>query len=803
MKPLSGYIVTDIETTITTYMKRKASPFTPENWVVAAAHKSHGTQVDGRYYGRDRAGVQGYLAELLSKRPRFLVGFNIKFDIQHLIGASNADYEAWQAWVAEGGELWDTQLAEYLLEGMVPSSHMLSLDEVAPRYGGELKIDEVKAMWAQGINTPDIPQQLLMDYLVGRVEDGTPVGGDIVNTELVFLGQLKAAKASGQVNSIRLNNGALIATIEMERNGLWVDVELGRAQAKELSEKQAQMTGDLQKYLPTDMPFEFGWHKRRHLSALIFGGDVPYEQRVHQVNDAGNPAYAQMKVEGAFDHVSGGYIFSPDGDIQIAANEMEAAGTARFDRYGAGKKAGLVKTKQVDTDDYTRPKLKWETFYYRFKGFTKPRPEWKTADPGVYTTKAEVIEDLAGLGIPFLDAFADLADVIKDLGTYYIREELDEEGQVVKAKGMLTLVQPDGIVHHNINATGTVTARYSSNNPNLQNLPKESTSKVKQMFRSRWGLEGTMMSSDFTSLEVYGMAQLSHDAQLIADLKAGLDMHIARLSTVEDKTYEEVFRLVKIEKIHEWINKRSDIKVFSFQRAYGAGAAKIARGLKKAVELVQTWIDADEKRYPGVVTFQEAMAQEVKNSRKPTNKYVQHPTAKINLQLGIGQYTTFDGKVYKFQEHPAPDFMVKRGVLQSFSPTEMKNYPVQGLGGEWMKAALWLAVRLFYHYKNLGGLALLVNTVHDAAYVDAHDSVRRKAAVLLHAAMLGANDLIEYLFHTDVVVPVPAVTSWGKSLYEEEEQKDDDFLAAANRVRLWMRTQYMEGLTPSFEVTGD
>ena len=82
---------------------------------------------------------------------------------------------------------------------------------------------------------------------------------------------------------------------------------------------------------------------------------------------------------------------------------------------------------------------------------------------------------------------------------------------------------------------------------------------------------------------------------------------------------------------------------------------------------------------------------------------------------------------YSWLEQPAPDFLVKKGVYQSFKPTELKNYPVQGLGGQWMKAAMWITVRVFYAYKNFGGLALLNNTVHDAEYADTHKSVRRKA----------------------------------------------------------------------------
>lgn len=810
-RELKGFVTFDVETTIKTYMKRKASPFTGENWIVAGAFKAQGADVKGEYWGKATEGSRGWFAKWLKETwPRFLVGFNIKFDILW-VTRYEEDYAAYQEWIAAGGELWDVQLVEYLLDGMVQESHMLSLDEVAPRYGGELKIDEVKAFWAQGISTELIPQQLLMDYLVGR--DDNP--GDIGNTERAFLGQLKAAKVRGQLRSLQLNNGALVATIEMERNGLYVNVAKGRAQAVELLQKQHDLQAKLEQYLPEGLPFEFNWRSRKQLSAFIFGGTVPYKQRVHQVGEDGKPAYAMKDEEHLV--LADGTTMSQTWWEHLNATEWHDSGGRPDSKdqvlYSSGKKKGQPKTKKVKVPDHTKPKMKWEDFHFKFKGLTEGKAHWETSEKGVYSTSSDVIEELGTTtDIPFLQDFANLGAIVKDLGTYYIIEEKDEEGNVVKAKGMLTLVQPDGIVHHQLNMTSTVTGRFSHNNPNSGNLPRGDdnsekgghTSLVKEMFESRFD-DGVIISSDFKSLEVYCQANLSHDEQLVADLRAGLDMHCARLSTVENKPYEEVLLLAKGDKrkgiaaVDAWSVKRTLIKVFSFQRAYGAGAPKIASYLKVPKEDVEKWIEADDKRYPGIVKFNEKVANTVNANIYPTNKFVQHPTQKVSLQLNRGFLKTFDGKRYVFQESPSPDFMVKRGQLQGFSPTELKNYPVQGLGGEWMKAAMWLAVRLFYTYKNFGGLALLINTVHDALYSDAHPSVKRKAGVAVHAAMLAASDFMEFWFDHKIDVPVPSETTYGPSMYEAAEYDDPDaFDAAAERVRSWLRATYMNNHVPSF-----
>ena len=801
---LKGYVVLDVETTILSYMKRKASPFHKDNWIVAAAYRNVEGEVCGSYFGSNKTASYGWFSRVLAENPRFVVGFNVKFDILHLI-QNTEDYANYMAWIARGGELWDAQLAEYLLDGMVQESQMLSLDEVAVRYGGELKIDEVKAFWERGINTDEIPKGLLMDYLAGRTaDDGTVKPGDIQNTDIIFRGQMAAAKKAKQVQSIRLNNGALVATVEMEHNGLFVNMEKGRKQATYLAGQVKELSAKLGDYLPKDLPFEYNWRSRKQLSAFIFGGRVPYKQRVHQVDEAGLPAYAKAKVVG----------YELDDGRFIEYGPVGSSHPESYVYYKSGKKKGQPKTKQIDVNDYTKPKLKWEEFHYTFKGLTKPKPHWQGADPGVYSTSSDVIEELGETtDIPFLLDFANLQTIIKDLGTYYIQEEFNEEGELVKAKGMLTLVQPDGIVHHKLNMTSTVTARLSHSDPNAGNLPRgddgsakgKHTSLVKEMFESRWQAEGAIISSDFKSLEVYCQAILSGDKQLIADLQAGLDMHVARLSTVEGKPYDEVLLLAKgdkrkgIDKDPVWDEKRTHIKVFSFQRAYGAGATKIGASLKVAVDLVEKWIEADNARYPEVPKFNERVEQMVTSSKQPTERWRVHPTTKQNLRMFRGQLRTFDGKKYVFQESPSPDFMVKKGVLQSFSPTEMKNYPVQGLGGEWMKAAMWLAVRIFYTYKNFGGLAALINTVHDALYADSHKTVRRKVGVVVHASMLAASDLIEYLFNKEIEVPVPSETTYGSSMAEAAEFDDPDaFEASAEKVRVWLRATYMDGFTPSF-----
>lgn len=776
-----SYLVLDLETTIHSSYKRKGNPFDPLNHVVMTGWQRKGGPVESTYYGRVRP-ADGWLAPLL-EHVQLLVGHNIKFDLLHAIHRNPKNLAAWQAWVAKGGNVWDTQLAEYLLNGCEKGSHMLALDEVAPVYGGNIKFDEVKALWAAGVNTPDIDPTILTRYLCGHTDEhGQYSHGDIGNTEIIFLGQLKRARDAKQVKSIMLNMGSLLCTIEMERNGMAVDKELGLRLAEELSKRLTVLRAELDTFLPAELPFEFKWSSRQQLSALIFGGKVKYQQRVHQTDDDGQPAYAQQKVAE--------YLLL-DGTTTAAAPSRDTL--INYAVYKGGKNAGELKTKLVTAPDPSKPKLKWEDFYYEFPRMTEPKKEWEGSVEGVYSVGAEIIKELGNRNIPFLKQLAEVIGLTKDLGTYYIVTD-EETGE---SKGMLTLVQEDGIIHHSLNHTSTVTGRFSSSNPNLQNIPKGGKSDVKKVFVSRFE-GGKIIQSDFTALEVYVQAILTKCHQLIEDLKAGLDMHCVRVAQKEGMDYAEVFRLAKTEGIPEWDTKRTKAKVFSFQRAYGAGAAKIAESTGMALEEVEALIKAETERYPEIDAYYELVTAAVKRNRRATSKFVPHPTLRGAMcQIGKSHFITPDNKRYSYEEQPSPEYLAKRGHLTSFSPTEIKNYVVQGAGGEWAKAAMWLAVRYFYMHNNFAGKGLLVNQVHDALYVDSGPECTPIAASALHACMVAASEFMEWWFGWEVPVPVPSDTVTGDNMMEENKCDVSTHVEIRNQ----LRKLYMDNYVPSFERT--
>src|SRR5690606_16222459 len=277
-----------------------------------------------------------------------------------------------------------------------------------------------------------------------------------------------------------------------------------------------------------------------------------------------------------------------DGTTTATAPAEDFDNVDNYATFASGKNKGDFKTKKVKVDDLTKPKFRNEDMLFTFPGYTEGCERWESkSDPGVYSTAAEVIEELGSRDIPFLKALAKRADIHKDLSTYFITTD-EKTGE---QKGMLTLVGPDGIIHHKLNMTNTVTGRLSSSDPNLQNVSKgeydeetgkEKGSQIKRAFISRHA-GGKIIQSDFTSLEIYVQAILTQCRQLIDDLKAGLDMHVLRAEqawgAAEGKDYAYILKAAKDESHPEhskWKKMRGNSKVFSFQRAYGAGVAKIA-----------------------------------------------------------------------------------------------------------------------------------------------------------------------------------------------------------------------------------
>lgn len=134
-----------------------------------------------------------------------LVGFNIKFDL-HWLKNFGINFE--------GKRIWDCQIGEFILN--YQKTPYPSLNQACEKYGLPQKLDIVKTeYWDKGIDTDQIPLDILSDYLEQ----------DLILTEQVFLKQRQQFKNDPRHKLFRLQCQDLLVLQDMEYNGILFNVE--------------------------------------------------------------------------------------------------------------------------------------------------------------------------------------------------------------------------------------------------------------------------------------------------------------------------------------------------------------------------------------------------------------------------------------------------------------------------------------------------------------------------------------------------------------------------------------------------
>ena len=109
------------------------------------------------------------------------------------------------------------------------------------------------------------------------------------------------------------------------------------------------------------------------------------------------------------------------------------------------------------------------------------------------------------------------------------------------------------------------------------------------------------------------MQGLSGD-RTYADLLAKIDFHCKRVALKTGCTYEEALYRCKDESYEDykkWKKIRTGCKEFSFQRAYGAGAAAVAASTGMDIDEIKKMIELEEAEYPGITAFNNRVEKEV------------------------------------------------------------------------------------------------------------------------------------------------------------------------------------------------
>jgi DNA polymerase I-like protein with 3'-5' exonuclease and polymerase domains len=285
-------------------------------------------------------------------------------------------------------------------------------------------------------------------------------------------------------------------------------------------------------------------------------------------------------------------------------------------------------------------------------------------------------------------------------------------------------------------------------------------SRIKECIVSRWGDDGYIVEVDYSQLEVIGLAFLSNDAVLKADILSGVDMHCMNASFLYGEEYDTIVAAYKAGD-PTWTKRRKISKAPGFLIQYGGGAKTMAAQTGLSVAQCQGFIDNYYNRYVGVQEWQESVAEEVQKSRTPSSR----KTAK-GVPSMQGEYVSITGRRYRFFEYDSPAFKAKRGILTGFSPTQMKNYPVQGFATA--DVVPTMVGKLHYAIKSsgIGDKVKLINTVHDSIIMDVHKEALSRACTSTKKILEAAPDILQKVYGIKFDLPLKVDVEYGKNWKE-------------------------------------
>ncbi|MGW3015481.1 DNA polymerase I [Streptomyces longwoodensis] len=202
-------------------------------------------------------------------------------------------------------------------------------------------------------------------------------------------------------------------------------------------------------------------------------------------------------------------------------------------------------------------------------------PKTKKTKTG-YTTDADALAWLAG-------------QTDNELPVIMLRHR--EQAKLrVTVEGLIKTIATDGRIHTTFNQTVAATGRLSSTDPNLQNIPVRTDEgrAIRRGFVVGEGFE-SLMTADYSQIELRVMAHLSEDAGLIEAFTSGEDLHTTAASQV-----------FGVERSAVDAEMRRKIKAMSYGLAYGLSAFGLSQQLNIEAAEARALMDAYFERFGGV-----------------------------------------------------------------------------------------------------------------------------------------------------------------------------------------------------------
>lgn len=322
-----------------------------------------------------------------------------------------------------------------------------------------------------------------------------------------------------------------------------------------------------------------------------------------------------------------------------------------------------------------------------------PVKRWTTPKKGSSAEPQPSTDEVALLDIdhPIAPLLLKYRDVMKQLGTY--------------ARGLLNAIADDGRIHANFKQTGARTGRLSCEDPNLQQVPRESGAR--RGFIPDPGLE--LRFADYSQVEMRFAAHLSRDPTLIKgflfdtnfDTHAATAMKMWGLATEPSK------------------QQRKFAKIMNFAMLYGAGEDKITSQLvsllsrKEAIHAIRSF-----------------------GSRPRAGETPHRSLAKLLLERYFTEFPSIKkGRFNATREAKERGYTTnefgRRRYLEESESYKAFNSQIQGSAADLAKKGLADVYREFQH--SSGQIALLLQIHDEIVYLsDGNPRVDRQILELLN-----------------------------------------------------------------------
>lgn len=269
-------------------------------------------------------------------------------------------------------------------------------------------------------------------------------------------------------------------------------------------------------------------------------------------------------------------------------------------------------------------------------------------------------------------------------------------------EGLIKTIAADGRIHTTFSQTVAATGRLSSTDPNLQNVPVRTDEgrAIRRGFVVGEGFE-SLMTADYSQIELRVMAHLSEDEGLIEAFTSGEDLH----TTVASQVFAVERSAVDAE-------MRRKIKAMSYGLAYGLSAFGLSQQLSIEPAEARVLMDTYFERFGGVRDYLHRVVEEAR------------ATGYTATMLGRRRYL--------------PDLNSDNRQRREAAERMALNAPIQGTAADIVKVAMLQVDRALTEAKLQSRLLL---QVHDEIVLEVSPGEREQVEALVRQEMSSAVEL--------------------------------------------------------------